>query len=426
MAVEAQSTDKLAPAPWLFIVGVGADGVAGLSAQVRDVVERASLVVGGARQLALVAPLLKTETLVWPSPLSAGIEQVLARRGLPTCVLASGDPFFYGIGATLAPSLVAGEFVCYPVPSSLSLAASRLGWPLQDTDVVSLHGRDLHAVVRYLCPGRRVLALSWDRQTPSQLVHLLRERGLGETRVHVLEVLGGASERVRSCRAQSFDLTDIDDLHVIALELPVAESWPSTHGAGTDPPVFSCATRASLPDAAFEHDGQLTKQDIRALTLSALAPYPGARLWDIGAGAGSIAIEWMRSHPACSAHAVERDAARCARIQRNARALGVPTLEVTLAEAPHGLDTLPVPDAIFIGGGGGNRAIFERCWQALRVGGQLVINSVSLETEALLLLLYATHGGELRRFSIESAGKLGTMACFRAALPVVQWRAQKP
>ncbi|MEY4512008.1 MAG: hypothetical protein RLZZ450_4130 [Pseudomonadota bacterium] len=404
-------------------MGVGADGSAGLSAQVRDVVERASLVVGAERQLALVAPLLKGETLVWPSPLSVGIEQVLARRGLPTCLLASGDPFLYGIGATLAPGLVAGEFVCFPAPSSLSLAASRLGWPLQDTDVVSLHGRDLNTVVRYLSPGRRVLALSWDHQTPGQLAELLCERGLEQTRLHVLEVLGGAAERVRSSTAGGFDLADIDDLNVIGLELPV-DVFSLARGEGsTRPLVFP--TRGSLPDTAFEHDGQLTKQDIRALTLSALAPYPGAHLWDIGAGAGSIAIEWMLSHPACRASAVERDSVRCARILRNARALGVPTLQLTQAEAPAGLDDLPTPDAIFVGGGGGDRAIFERCWSALRPGGRLVINSVSLETEALLLSLYKTHGGELRRLSIESAGKLGTMTGFRPAMPVVQWRIDK-
>lgn len=424
MAVDAQSTDNSAPAPWLSIVGVGADGIAGLTAQVREVVERASLVVGAERQLALVAPLLKAQTLVWPSPLASGIEQVLARRGRPTCVLASGDPFFYGIGATLAPRLVAGEFVCYPAPSSLSLAASRLGWPLQDTDVVSLHGRDLFAIVRYLCPGRRVLALSWDHATPGQLARLLCERGLADTRLHVLEVLGGAAERVRSTRAGDFDLADIDDLNIIALELQTSEVAGDDGSEPTRRLLFP--TRGSLPDSAFEHDGQLTKQDVRALTLSALAPYPGALLWDIGAGAGSIAIEWMLSHPACRAHAVERDPVRCERIQRNARALGVPTLQLTQALAPAGLDQLPTPDSIFVGGGGGDRALFEHCWSALRRGGRLVINSVSLETESLLLSLYASHGGELRRFSIESAGKLGTMTGFRPAMPVVQWRIDKP
>lgn len=406
-------------------MGVGADGIAGLAAHVREVVERASLVVGAERQLALVAPLLKAETMVWPSPLAAGIEQVLSRRPLSTCVLASGDPFFYGIGATLAPRLVAGEFVCYPAPSSLSLAACRLGWPLQDTDVVSLHGRDLYAVLRYLCPGRRVLALSWDHDTPRQLARLLCERGLGDTRMHVLELLGGPAERVRLSTAGDFDLADVDDLNIVALELstrPALDSGEQREAART----LVLPVRGSLPDSAFEHDGQLTKQDVRALTLSALAPYAGARLWDIGAGAGSIAIEWMLSHPACRAHAIERDPVRCERILRNARSLGVPTLHLTQAEAPHGLDALPTPDAIFVGGGGGDRAIFERCWQALRRGGRLVINSVSLETEALLLALHAAHGGELRRFSIESAAKLGTMTGFRPAMPVVQWRIDKP
>jgi precorrin-6B C5,15-methyltransferase / cobalt-precorrin-6B C5,C15-methyltransferase len=413
MSVDALTTNNSVPAPWLSIVGIGADGLPSLSAPARHAIERATLLAGGARQLALVAPLVRGETLVWPSPLSAGIAQVIAHRGRSTCVLASGDPFFYGIGATLAPQLAPGEFVCYPQPSSLSLAASRLGWALQDTDIVSLHGRDLHAVIRYLQPGRRVLTLSWDQHTAAQLARLLVARGLGAACMHVLEVLGGEQERVRSCRADSFDLRDVADLNVVALELPV------------DTRAFRIPVRASLPDSAFEHDGQLTKQDIRALTLSALAPFPGARLWDIGAGAGSIAIEWMLSHPACRANAVERDPVRCARILRNASALGVPTLELTQAVAPDGLAALPTPDAIFIGGGGAERALFERCWSALHSGGRLVINSVSLETEASLLSLHASHGGELRRFSIESAGKLGTMTGWRPAMPVVQWRIEK-
>jgi precorrin-6B C5,15-methyltransferase / cobalt-precorrin-6B C5,C15-methyltransferase len=414
MSVDPQSTDNSALAPWLSIVGVGADGVLGLSQSAQRAIAGATLVAGGARQLALVEPLIRGERLVWPSPLALGIAALLARRGQPTCVLASGDPFFYGIGATLAPSLQAGEFVCLPAPSSLSLAAARLAWALQDTEIVSLHGRDLSAVIRYLQPGRRVLALSWDRRTPAQLAALLCARGLGDTRLHVLERLGDPRERVRACLAGALDLGEVDDLNVVGLELPVSTR------------AFTIPSRASLPDSAFEHDGQLTKQDVRALTLSALAPYPGALLWDIGAGAGSIGIEWMLSHPACRTHAVERDPVRCARIRTNAAALGVPTLALTEAEAPAGLAQLPTPDAIFIGGGGGDRALFEHCWQALRPGGRLVINSVSLQTEALLIALHDLHGGELRRFAVESAVQLGTMTGWRAAMPVVQWRISKP
>lgn len=400
--------------PWLTLVGVGADGVSGLAPAARAAIESAELVAGSARQLELVAECIRGSSFVWPSPLAEGIAHVLARRGRATCVLASGDPFFYGIGATLAPQLARGEYRVHPAPSSLSHAAAVLGWPLQDTDIVSLHGRELTSIVRALAPKRRLLALSWDRTTPAALAQLLTERGFGASSVHVLEALGAREQRVRSCRADAFELTDVVDLNLVGVELVAA------------PRALVIPCRASLPDGAFEHDGQLTKQDVRAITLSALAPYAGARLWDVGAGAGSIAIEWSLSHPACRAIAIEQDAARCARITRNARALGVPTLEVRHATAPLGLAELPTPDAVFIGGGGGDRAVFEACFQALRAGGRLVMNAVSLESEALLLALYKAHGGELRRIAIESASELGSMTAFRPALPVVQWRVTKP
>jgi precorrin-6Y C5,15-methyltransferase (decarboxylating) len=414
MSTEPLTTDKAAPAPWLFLVGLGVDGAAGLPAQARRVIEAAELVVGAPRQLALVAALIRGETYSWPSPLAAGIAHVLARRGRPTCVLASGDPFFYGIGATLAPHLQRGEFICYPMPSSLSLAAARLGWPLQDTELVSLHGRDLHAVIRYLQPGRRALALSWDRHTPGQLAQLLTARGFGASLVHVLEALGGPDEKHRVQHARDFALTDLDDLNLVGLELVAS------------PTAFVLPCRGSLPDSAFEHDGQLTKQDVRAVTLSALAPRPGALLWDVGAGSGSIGIEWLLSHPACRAIAIEREPRRAERIVRNAAQLGTPTLQLVHAAAPEGLAGLPTPDAIFVGGGSGNEAIFAACWAALRPGGRLVINGVSLETEALLLRLFAQHGGELRRISVHSAVPLGGMHGWRPAMPVLQWRVDKP
>lgn len=412
MSLDVHS-DEARDEAWLSIVGVGADGVSGLSPAMRAAIERAELVAGSRRQLALVESLVHRDRLVWPSPLSEGIASILARRGRPTCVLASGDPFFFGIGATLAPQLQRGEFVCLPAASSLSLAAAKLGWPLQDTEIVSLHGRELQQIVRYLQPGRRVLALAWDHTTAAQLAALLSERGFGASRLHVLEVLGGATERVRSCLARDFALGDIADLNILALEVEA------------EPGALIIPCRASLPDSAFEHDGQLTKQDIRALTLSALSPHAGARLWDVGAGAGSIAIEWMLSHPACQAIAIEREPARCERIARNAARLGVPTLAVVQAEAPSGLANLPTPDAIFIGGGAGDPALFEQCWRALPVGGRLVMNAVSLQTEALMLGWYAAQGGELLRLSIQRADALGSMTGWRPALPVTQWKVVK-
>jgi len=367
--------------------------------------------VGSQRQLDLVSALVHGECWVWPSPFSAGLDKLWARRGQPTCVLASGDPFFYGIGSTLAPRLVPSEFECHPAPSSMALAAARLGWPLQDTAIVTLHGRDLHAIVPQLAPRRRVFALSWNQHTPRQLAQLLTQRGFGPSTLHVLEALGGPDQRIRSGRADTFNLEDADiaPLNLVALEL----------AAEIGAQILPC--RASLPDSAFEHDGQLTKREIRALTLSALAPWPGALLWDVGAGSGSIAIEWLLSHPACRAYAIERDATRAARIERNGRALGVPQLSIVQAAAPEGLTQLPTPDAIFIGGGASDPGVFEAAWRALPVGGRLVVNAVSLETEALLFHWYSAHGGDLSRLAIEHAAPLGGMTGFRPARTVTQW-----
>ena len=398
------------PAPWLSIVGIGAEGERGLSEAARRCVARAELVFGGARQLQLLEASIGGRGRSWPTPFSDGIAHVLARRGSPTCVLASGDPFHYGVGATLAPHLVPGEFECHPAPSSISLAAARLGWALQDTDVVSLHGRDLHEIVRYLAPGRRVLALSWSGDTPGELARLLVERGFGRSRLWVLERLGSSEERVREARAGSFGLDAIADLNLVGVEVDAERAAL----------VLPC--RASLPDAAFESDGQLTKRDVRAVTLSALAPRPGERLWDIGAGSGSIGIEWMLAHPACRAIAIERDPARCARIASNARRLGAPGLSIVQATAPDGLAGLAPPDAVFIGGGAGEPALLEAALSALPGGGRLVVNAVALETQARLLEVYARLGGELCRLSFEAAAPLGGMSCLRPALSVLQWR----
>jgi precorrin-6Y C5,15-methyltransferase (decarboxylating) len=399
---------------WLSIVGIGADGAGGLSPTAKTAIERAELVAGSQRQVAMVRSLVRGDVLFWPSPLAEGVAKVMARRGRSTCILASGDPFFFGIGATLAPQLLPGEFACHPAPSSMSLAAARLGWPLQDTEIVSLHGRDLHDVIRFLQPGRRVLALSWDKRTPPALAQLLTARGFGRSQLHVLEALGGPEERVRSCTASDLDWTDVADLNLVALEL-VADAG-----------AFVLPLRASLSDGAFEHDGQLTKQDVRAITLSALAPRAGELLWDVGAGAGSIAIEWSLSHPACRAIAIERDAERAARIRRNASALGTPSLEVVEASAPASLSTLSKPDAVFIGGGASDPGVIDACWDALRPGGKLVVNAVALETQAQLMERHARLGGELRRISIETAVALGSMQAFRPAMPIVQWRVTKP
>lgn len=399
---------------WLTLVGIGADGEAGLSERAKDAIASAELVFGSARQLALVPSLLRGETAYWPTRFALGVARVMSRRGQPTCVLASGDPFFYGVGATLSPHLEQGEFVCHPLPSSVSLAAARLGWSLQSTEVVSLHGRELRTIVPHLHPGRRIFALSWNLDTPAELARLLVARGFGPSRLTVLEALGGPEERIRSCHASEYALSRCSDLNLVALDLV------------PDPHAVWLPLRASVPDTEFEHDGQLTKQDIRAITLSALQPRPGARLWDVGAGAGSIGIEWLLSHPSCEAIAIEREPARCERIRRNAEALGVPQLAIVEGHAPDALEGLAPPDVIFVGGGVSDPSLLERCWSALGSRGRLVVNAVSLESEAQLLAEYAARGGELHRLSVESAAPLGTMTAWRPSLPVTQWRIQKP
>ncbi|MEY2936309.1 MAG: precorrin-6Y C(5,15)-methyltransferase [Pseudomonadota bacterium] len=413
-ALDPSSSATRTRKPWLTLVGIGADGEAGLSVRAREAISGAELVFGSARQLALVPSLLNAETAYWPTRFALGVARVVARRGLPTCVLASGDPFFYGVGATLSPHLEEGEFLCYPLPSSVSLAAARLGWSVQDTEVVSLHGRELRTIVPHLHPGRRIFALSWNLDTPAELARLLIARGFGPSRMTVLEALGGPEERIRSCQASDFALSRGSDLNLVAIDLVA------------DPHAVWLPLRASVADTEFEHDGQLTKQDVRAITLSALQPRPGARLWDVGAGAGSIGIEWLLSHPSCEAIAIERDAARCERIKRNAEALGVPQLTVVEGQAPEALAGLAPPDTIFVGGGVTHPELVERCWNALGSRGRLVINAVALESEAQLLAEYAARGGELHRISLESAAPLGTMTAWRPSLPVTQWRIQKP
>lgn len=412
----AMMRDALAHSParrWLSIIGIGEDGADGLSPVARAIVEAAELVAGSERQLALAGPLVKQERFVWPSPLLDAIPAILARRGKPTCVLASGDPFFYGIGTTLAAHVGTDEFICLPAPSSFSLAASKLGWPLQDAGLVTLHGRALELVVPLLQPAAKIFALSWDGDTPRRLARLLCERGFGGSTLHVLEALGGAREKIRKADARGFDLEDIDPLNIVAIEAVAA----------ADARIIPKA--AGIADELFETDGQITKREIRAMTLSALAPRAGELLWDVGAGSGSIAIEWMLCHASCRAIAIEDRNARAARIHRNAAALGTPGLKLVEGRAPAALDGLPQPDAIFIGGGASTAGVFETCWGALKPAGRLVINAVSLETEALLLRWFASYGGDLRRISVERADALGAMTGWRPALPVTQWSIAK-
>ncbi len=394
-------------------MGIGEDGRAGLSPAAAAALDGASLVVGGARHLALAAP-LAAETLTWPSPITEGYAVVEARRGRPTCVLATGDPFHYGVGAELARRIPADEIAAYPQPSAFSLAAARLGWSLPETACVSLHGRSFERIVPHLQPGARILALSWDETTPGRLAALLAERGMGGSEIVVLEAMGGRRERMRLARAEDFALEGIDPLNTVAIRV----------AAGPDAQVVPLAP--GRDDAWYESDGQLTKAEIRAVTLSALAPRAGGLLWDIGAGSGSIGIEWMLAHPANRAIAVEARPDRAARIARNAARLGAPDLRIVDGPAPDALAALPAPDAVFIGGGATVPGVVEAAWAALASGGRLVINAVTLETEARLAALHAEHGGTMRRLAVSRLEPVGGMHGWRAAMPVTQWIGVKP
>lgn len=394
---------------WLSIVGMGEDGPDGLAERTKAAITNAEYVFGGQRHLDLAAPLIKGETHVWQSPLSRSIDFLLGLKSHAVCVLASGDPFHYGIGATLSRHLDAGEMTVYPHPSAFSLAAARLGWPLQEVQTLSLHGRPLDLVRPHLHPGARILALTSDENGPAELAQLLTRSGFGFSILTVLEAMGGPQEKVRSQLAMQFDLTDIAPLNLCAISvvaLPDARILALTPGRAT---------------TLFEHDGQITKPDIRALTLSALAPRRGELLWDIGAGSGAVGIEFMLADPSLAAIAIEADPVRAARIARNAASMGVPGLRVVTGAAPEALAGLESPHAIFIGGGGSDPGVLDAAITALRPGGRLVANAVTLEMEQVLLAQHAERGGSLTRLALSRAEPLGSMTIWRPAMPLTQW-----
>ncbi len=413
MRSDPLARDNAAPARWLSIVGIGEDGVAGLTPVARGLVAAAEVVFGGERHLALAAPLIRGATRPWPSPFERAVADVLALRGRAVCVLASGDPYLHGVGSVLARHVDPSETVTVPAPSAFSLAAARLGWALPDAATVSLHGKMLDLVRPHLQPGARVLALTSDGYGPTALARLLVETGFGGSRLTVLEALGGPRERVRTVRADAFVLEAVDPLNIVAIEVV----------AGPNARVLARAP--GLPDGLFEHDGQITKREVRALTLSALAPRRGELLWDIGAGSGSVAIEWMLADPSLRAIAVEARAERAARIRRNAAAFGVPGLEVVEGSAPEALAGLPRPQAVFVGGGA-NAEVLDDAAATLVSGGRLVVNAVTLETESLLVARHAARSGDLIRIAIDRADTLGGMQTWRPALPVTQWTWVKP
>jgi precorrin-6Y C5,15-methyltransferase (decarboxylating) len=399
---------------WLSIIGLGEDGIAGLSPTAQRLVSSAELVVGGKRHLDLAGSLIRGRRFAWPSPIAGALPEIEKHRGRPVVVLASGDPFHYGIGTTLMGSIAAAEMLCLPQPSAFSLAAARLGWPLQEVATVSLHGRALEGIVRYLQPGAKILALAWDGETAARLARLLAARGMGQSKLIVLENLAGSNERIRKATASAFDLADVVALNTIGIEVVAAH----------DATVLPLAP--GLDDDLFEHDGQLTKRDVRAITLSALAPRQGELLWDVGLGAGSIAIEWLLRHPSLRAIGIEERPDRAERATRNAAALGTPDLRIVQGRAPDAFAGLPRPDVVFLGGGLSDTGVFDLAWAALGPGGRIVANAVTLESEARLADCFQRHGGELVRLQVARADRVGAMFGWRTAMPVTQWRARKP
>ena len=400
-------------APWLSIIGIGEDGVAGLTPATKTLIDSAELVFGGRRHLALVGGLARWTT-PWPSPFEAARDLVLAQRGRRVVVLATGDPFNHGVGSLLVKDLPAEEWRAYPQASAFSLAANRLGWALQETATLGVNGRAVQRLIPLLHPGAKILALSADAGTPGTVAALLTARGFGGSRLTVLEAMGGAAERIRSVPARNYAYTDVHALNMMAIDIAAdagARILPYTSG---------------LPDDWFESDGQLTKREVRALTLASLAPKQGEHLWDLGCGSGSVAIEWMLADPSLKATGVERNPERAARAARNALSLGVPGLRVETSGIEASLEKLDPPQAVFIGGGAREPGLIDRVWSTLPSGGRLVVNAVTLETEQLVLAEYGRKGGSLTRIGIDRADPVGGLTGWRPAMPVLHWLAVKP
>jgi precorrin-6Y C5,15-methyltransferase (decarboxylating) len=418
----------------LVVVGIGADGWAGLADPARAAVLASSEVVGSERQLALLPDEVTATRRPWSAPIDALVDELVARTlavgdGEPSsgaaiaatagsgtgavCVLASGDPMLHGIGATLARRVPADRLVVHQHASAFALACARLGWPEAEAELVSAVAQPPEVVARLLQPRRRLVVYVTGSGGAAAIAGVLCERGFSPSRFVVLEQLGGARERLIESTAAEWGATAADPLHCVAIE------------CGADIDTTSLPLVAGLPDDAYDNDGQLTKRHVRAVTLAALAPTPGALLWDVGAGSGSIAIEWLRAEPTARAFAVERHAERAQRARENARRLGVPRLEVVLGAAPEALCDLPGPDAIFIGGGLTSAGVIQRCWYSLRPGGTIAANAVTLEGERVLTFARERLGGELVRIEIAHAEPLGSFEAWRAQLPVVQWSMRK-
>ncbi len=395
----------MADTPWLTIVGIGEDGAASLSASARAALADADLVTGATRHLALL-PDLTGEVMPWPVPFVDGVARLLEHRGRRVAMLVSGDPFWFGAGTSVTCHLGAEEWIAHPTLSTFGLAAARLGWAIEDSACLGLHAAPFSRLRRHVAANRRALVLVRDGTAVAELARYLVDLGFGASGLHILEALGGPRERIRETTADALAFDDI--AHPVAVGIVFAG----------DGPVLPQAS--GLADSWFDHDGQITKRPIRALTLSALAPKPDETLWDIGAGSGSIGIEWLLSHPSNHAIGFEADPVRAARARSNAAALGVDRLRIVEGRVPDILAGLTPPDAVFVGGGL-SEAMLTDLSSRLATGTRLVANAVTLESEALLARWHDLKGGTLVRIDVSDAVPIGTRRGWRASYPVVQW-----
>ena len=399
---------------WLTVVGVGDDGLAGVSPAGVAAINAAKLVIGHHR-LADGDQLPDAEFIPWAGPFEEMISNILSNRGRQTVLLATGDPMHHGIGASLARRLDPEEFLVLPAPSAFSLAAARMKWPLAEVDCISLHYRDPANLLAHVSPGKRLLALTRNERTLGEVAALLDLAGYASARLTVLAHMGGAQESRQSFSVAEAQSAPVPAFYTLAIECgaPVQPD-PAHLGAG-------------LPDEAFDHDGQLTKREVRAMTVAALRPWPGMTLWDIGAGSGSVGIEWMRVTGNGQTIAFEQNPARIAMIHQNRRRLGVPDLQVIEGKFPQAEATeLPAPDRIFIGGGIGDPAVLQTALAHLRPGGLLVANTVTLEGERALIEAQQQFAGEMTRIDIARSKPVGPLTALEPKMSVLQWQVHKP
>jgi precorrin-6B C5,15-methyltransferase / cobalt-precorrin-6B C5,C15-methyltransferase len=392
------------------VVGLSARGWQDLPERLRATIRYAEVLLGSRRHFNLIPSFPDQQRLPWPTPLREGLPTLLSQVGDRRVVaLASGDPLVAGIGSTLVDMLGADAVHIHPAVSSVALARARMGWPEETTELIRLRGGDLDGVRRYLFPGQCLIILSRDGDSPAKVAQLVTDAGYGDSTITVLGDLDTEAESRLVVMARDWT-GRAPTLNVICV---------ACAGAGS-----AASLAPGLPDDIFDHDGQLTKRDLRAAALARLMPRPGELLWDVGAGAGSIAIEWLRTDSRCRAIAIERDGDRVKRIRGNAEALGVPGLDVLHGEAPDALTSLEMPDAVFVGGGGTFETL-EQAWSALRGGGRLVVHAVTQETEVIIVDCWHRYGGQLTRHSVEHLEPIGRYHSWRPARPVVQWSAIK-